>query len=100
VIIPSMMGAAIGFSTGAGVRGLCRPASSIPAVVGLMNMEDENGMDAEVVLSPVGPATRAVFGLTAGERAGSTVFERNKRWESGKFSRAPGRICNTDLTAV
>jgi inorganic pyrophosphatase len=66
-------------------------------VVGLMNTEDENGMDAKVVLSPVGPDNRAVYELTAGERARiGGFFERYKQWEAGKFSRVPGWGTVTD----
>jgi inorganic pyrophosphatase len=61
------------------------------AVVGLMHMEDEKGLDSKVVVAPVGPDGRAALALTDGDRARiGDFFNRYKRHEPGKFSKVPG----------
>ena len=61
------------------------------AIVGLMHMEDEKGLDSKVVLSPVGPDRRARFELTGPIREEiADYFRRYKRDEPGKFSTVPG----------
>jgi inorganic pyrophosphatase len=60
-------------------------------IVGLMYMEDENGYDAKVVLSPIGRDGRPTYELTPSVRdeiAG--YFRRYKEDEPGKFSKVPG----------
>ena len=61
------------------------------AIVGVMYMEDEKGLDSKVVLSPIGTDGRAMYELTATVRnAIGGYFQRYKRGEEGKFSRVPG----------
>jgi inorganic pyrophosphatase len=60
-------------------------------VIGLMFMEDEKGLDAKVVLSPLDGDGRAPYELTVGDRDSIGGFFRiYKQWEPGKFSRVPG----------
>jgi inorganic pyrophosphatase len=60
-------------------------------VVGLMQMVDEKGSDAKVVVSPVGPDGRAVYPLSDRERDSiGRFFQIYKRYEPGGFSRVPG----------
>jgi len=60
-------------------------------VIGLMLMEDEKGLDAKVVLSPLDGDGRAPYELTAADRDSIGGFFRiYKQWEPGKFSRVPG----------
>jgi inorganic pyrophosphatase len=61
------------------------------AIVGLMNMEDEKGIDSKVVLSPVGQDGRPRYQLTVENREHiADYFRKYKRHEAGKFSRVPG----------
>ena len=61
------------------------------AIVGLMYMEDEKGIDSKVVLSPLGRDGRALFALTAEDRDRiGDYFRKYKLGEPGKFSRVPG----------
>jgi inorganic pyrophosphatase len=61
------------------------------AIVGLMYMEDEKGLDSKVVLSPVGPTGRPRFELTAQRQQEiGDYFRRYKQGEPGKFSKVPG----------
>ena len=60
-------------------------------IVGLMQMEDEKGLDSKVVLSPAGPDGRPVHRLTpARQDEIGEYFRRYKRHETGKFSTVPG----------
>jgi inorganic pyrophosphatase len=61
------------------------------AVVGLMFMEDEKGLDSKVVTSPVGADGQPRFALTEADRKRiGGYFRRYKRHEPGKFSKVPG----------
>jgi inorganic pyrophosphatase len=61
------------------------------AIVGLMLMEDEKGIDSKVVLSPLDDQGRERHQLAAKEReAIAEYFRKYKRHEPGKFSRVPG----------
>jgi inorganic pyrophosphatase len=61
------------------------------AVVGLMHMEDEKGLDSKVVLSPLTRDGRAALALTDRDRTRiGGFFNRYKLHEPGKFSRVPG----------
>jgi inorganic pyrophosphatase len=61
------------------------------AIVGLMNMEDEKGIDSKVVLSPLGADGRPRDQLTSEDRERiGEYFRTYKRHEPGKFSRVPG----------
>ena len=61
------------------------------AIVGVMRMEDEKGLDSKVVIARVGPDGRPLHALTPGEqqRIGD-YFKRYKQHEAGKFSKVPG----------
>ena len=66
---------------GAAVRG---------AIVGIMHMEDETGLDSKVVLSPLRQG-RPKYALTDADRARiGGFFNIYKRHEPGKFSRVLG----------
>jgi inorganic pyrophosphatase len=59
-------------------------------IVGLMLMEDENGIDSKVVLSPVGRDDRPLHELTPTDRTDlAKHFRQYKRGEPGKFSKVP-----------
>ena len=61
------------------------------AIVGIMHMEDEKGLDSKVVLSPIDAAGRSLHELTDADRHRiGEFFERYKRHEPGKFSKVPG----------
>jgi inorganic pyrophosphatase len=61
------------------------------AIVGLMLMEDEKGLDSKVVISQTGPDGRPIHRLDDAERQRiGEYFRRYKRHESGKFSKVPG----------
>jgi inorganic pyrophosphatase len=61
------------------------------AIVGVMYMEDEKGLDSKVVLSPVVPNGRAKYDLTPQIRNEiADYFRRYKLGEPGKFSKVPG----------
>jgi inorganic pyrophosphatase len=61
------------------------------AIVGLMHMTDEKGLDSKVVVSPVARDGGAAYALTPQEqeRIGD-YFKRYKLDEPGKFSEVPG----------
>lgn len=61
------------------------------AIVGLMLMEDEKGIDSKVVLSPLDRQGQARYALTDEERTRiAEYFRIYKRHEPGAFSRVPG----------
>jgi inorganic pyrophosphatase len=61
------------------------------AIVGLMQMVDEKGLDPKVVLAPVAADRRETHRLTDGDqRTIGDFFNRYKRHEPGKFSTVPG----------
>ena len=58
------------------------------AIVGIMHMEDEKGLDSKVVLSLTGPDGRRTHTLSdVEEQRIGDYFDRYKRHEPGKFSR-------------
>lgn len=60
-------------------------------VIGLMEMEDEKGLDSKVVLSPAAASGAAPQTLTEGERSRiAEYFRRYKRHDAGGFSHVPG----------
>lgn len=61
------------------------------AIVGIMHMEDEKGLDSKVVVSPLNRNGRPRYGLTAADqkRIGD-YFKRYKLHEPEKFSKVPG----------
>ena len=60
-------------------------------IVGLMQMEDEKGLDSKVVLSPVDASGRPTLQLNADDRRRiGEYFDRYKRHEPGAFSKVPG----------
>ena len=61
------------------------------AIVGLMLMEDEKGLDSKVVVSPVDASGKPRYALSAADqkRIGD-YFARYKRHEPGKFSKVTG----------
>lgn len=61
------------------------------AIVGVMYMEDEKGLDSKVVVSPVDGTGRPRYPLTPSDqkRIGD-YFARYKVHEAGKFSKIPG----------
>jgi inorganic pyrophosphatase len=60
-------------------------------IVGLMQMEDDKGLDSKVVVSPIGPPGAATIQLGADDRRRiAEFFRRYKDHEPGKFSRVPG----------
>jgi inorganic pyrophosphatase len=61
------------------------------AIVGIMHMEDETGLDAKVVLSPLDGRRRPRLAITdADRRRLEDFFNRYKQHEPGKFSRVTG----------
>ena len=61
------------------------------AIVGLMFMEDETGIDSKVVVSPVDPKGRILHPLSIGDQQRiADFFNKYKRHEPGKFSKVPG----------
>ena len=61
------------------------------AIVGLMLMEDEKGLDSKVVLSPVDANGRPRHQLTSAEqRRIGDYFDRYKKNQEGMFSNVPG----------
>ena len=61
------------------------------AIVGLMHMEDEKGLDSKVVVSPLGRNGRPIYALTEDDRRRvGEYFKHYKEHEPGKFSRVPG----------
>ena len=60
------------------------------AIVGIMHMEDERGLDSKVVLAPI-RGGRPKYALVDAERARiGAFFDTYKRHEPGKFSRVLG----------
>lgn len=60
-------------------------------IVGLLQMEDEKGLDSKVVISPAGTDGRAGPSLTAADRTRiATYFARYKQHQPGAFSKVPG----------
>jgi inorganic pyrophosphatase len=61
------------------------------AIVGVMFMEDEKGLDSKVVLSPVDGSGRPRYTLSPSDqkRIGD-YFAKYKQHEPGKFSKVPG----------
>ncbi len=60
-------------------------------IVGLMQMEDEKGLDSKVVVSPLGRNGRPLYALTDDDRRRvGEYFKHYKDHEPGKFSRVPG----------
>lgn len=64
-------------------------AAVVPGViVGLMQMEDEKGLDSKVVLSPAGPDGKPRYALTPADRDRiGSFFDTYKRHEPGGYSR-------------
>jgi inorganic pyrophosphatase len=61
------------------------------AIVGLMYMEDEKGIDSKVVVTPLGRDGRPLHELTAADRERiGAYFDEYKSHEPGKFSKVPG----------
>ena len=61
------------------------------AVVGLMFMEDEKGLDSKVVTSPIGADGKPRFALSVEDRERiGNYFKRYKLHEPGKFSKVLG----------
>lgn len=61
------------------------------AIVGLMQMEDEKGIDSKVVLSPTDGDGKPRYALTPADRERiGAYFDAYKRHEPGKFSRVGG----------
>ena len=61
------------------------------AIVGLLYMEDEKGLDSKVVVSPLRPDGSAEYEPTAPVRDEiAEYFRRYKQGEPGKFSKVPG----------
>jgi inorganic pyrophosphatase len=61
------------------------------AIVGVMRMEDEKGLDSKVVISRLSPDGRPLHALTAADRQRiGDYFRRYKQHETGKFSKVPG----------
>ena len=57
-------------------------------IVGLMQMEDEKGLDSKVVLSPPGPDGKPRYALTPADRDRiGAFFDAYKRHEPGGYSR-------------
>lgn len=60
-------------------------------VLGLMQMEDEKGLDSKVVVSVAGPDGKPKYALTpSDQRRIGDYFNGYKRFEPGAFSRVPG----------
>jgi inorganic pyrophosphatase len=61
------------------------------AIVGVMFMEDEKGLDSKVVTSPVDASGRPRYSLSPADRKRiGGYFARYKQHEPGKFSKVPG----------
>jgi inorganic pyrophosphatase len=75
------------------VLGPSLPSGSVirGAIVGLLHMTDEKGIDSKVVLSPLGQDGSPRYQLTAEERENiAEYFRKYKRGEPGKFSSVSG----------
>ena len=61
------------------------------AIVGLLHMEDDKGLDSKVVISPLNNDGHPRHTLTREDRdAIAGYFKTYRSWEPGKFSRVPG----------
>jgi inorganic pyrophosphatase len=61
------------------------------AIVGLLQMEDEKGLDSKVVVTPLTPAGEPAYALTAADqRRIADFFRRYKEHEPGAFSKVGG----------
>ena len=60
------------------------------AIVGLMHMEDEKGLDSKVVVSPIGRDGIAAYQLTTQVRDQIAGYFRRYKHEPGTFSNVPG----------
>ena len=61
------------------------------AIVGLMRMEDEKGLDSKVVISPTDSDGRPLYTMTPAEQQRiGMFFDHYKDWEKGKSSNVPG----------
>ena len=61
------------------------------AIVGLLQMEDEKGLDSKVVVTPLTPAGEPAYALTTAEqRRIADFFRRYKEHEPGAFSKVAG----------
>jgi inorganic pyrophosphatase len=61
------------------------------AIVGVMFMEDEKGLDSKVVLTPIDRDGRPLHNLdSAVQREIGDYFRRYKQHEAGAFSKVPG----------
>ena len=60
------------------------------AIIGLMFMEDEKGLDSKVVTSPIRDGTPLFVLSEADRKRIGTYFARYKQHEPGKFSKVPG----------
>ena len=70
------------------------------AIVGVMFMEDEKGVDSKVVTSPLHRDGRPQFVLSAADRKKiGGYFARYKKHEPGKFSKVPGWGSRTEGAA-
>ena len=67
------------------------------AIIGLMFMEDETGLDSKVVTSPINRDGIPLFVISEDDRKRiGTYFARYKQHEPGKFSKVPGWGSRTD----
>jgi inorganic pyrophosphatase len=61
------------------------------AIAGLLQMEDEKGLDSKVVVTPLTPAGEPAYALTAADqRRIADFFRRYKEHEPGAFSKVGG----------
>jgi inorganic pyrophosphatase len=61
------------------------------AIVGLLQMEDEKGLDSKVVVTPLTAAGEPAYALTASEQQRiADFFRRYKEHEPGAFSKVAG----------
>ena len=73
--------------------GAALPGGSVVrgAIVGVMFMEDEKGIDTKVVISPLDERGRPLYSLTADDRTRiGDYFDRYKKHEPNKFSDVTG----------
>ena len=60
-------------------------------IIGLLQMEDDKGLDSKVVISRIGADGRPLHQLSSADRDRIAEYFRTYRsWEPGKFSRVPG----------
>lgn len=61
------------------------------AIVGLLQMEDDKGLDSKVVISLIGADGRPLHELSSTDRERiAAYFKTYRSWEPGKFSRVAG----------